>query len=126
MDDELRFHDEIAARVWFERQRWPNGPVCPHCGGTKFYDTRKVSVLRCGNGACRKDFSVMTGTVMHGSRVTLPQWARAFHLAASSETLPTATQLRDELGCEFNTGALIRRRLKEAAERGGMFSARRL
>ena len=26
------FHDEEAARVYFEGVRWPNGPVCPHCG----------------------------------------------------------------------------------------------
>ena len=26
------FPDEEAARRWFERARWPDGPVCPHCG----------------------------------------------------------------------------------------------
>jgi hypothetical protein len=25
------FHDEAAARQWFEATRWPNGPVCPKC-----------------------------------------------------------------------------------------------
>ena len=25
------FHDEEAAREWFEARVWPNGPVCPHC-----------------------------------------------------------------------------------------------
>ena len=29
------FHDEEAARQWFEAARWPNGPVCPKCGSTK-------------------------------------------------------------------------------------------
>ena len=26
------FHDETAARAAFEAIRWPNGPLCPHCG----------------------------------------------------------------------------------------------
>ena len=23
------FPDEVSARAWFERARWPDGPVCP-------------------------------------------------------------------------------------------------
>ena len=26
------FHDATKAREWLERELWPNGPVCPHCG----------------------------------------------------------------------------------------------
>ena len=26
------FTDEDAARAHFEKIRWPNGPICPHCG----------------------------------------------------------------------------------------------
>ena len=26
------YHDEAAARAHLEAQRWPSGPVCPHCG----------------------------------------------------------------------------------------------
>jgi hypothetical protein len=26
------FHDEEAARRHFEAIRWPDGPICPHCG----------------------------------------------------------------------------------------------
>ncbi len=28
------FHDDEAARVYLEAQRWPDGPYCPHCGET--------------------------------------------------------------------------------------------
>jgi Transposase zinc-ribbon domain len=27
------FHDEAAAYVELEATLWPNGPVCPRCGG---------------------------------------------------------------------------------------------
>ena len=26
------FHDDEAARIHLEAQRWPNGAYCPHCG----------------------------------------------------------------------------------------------
>ena len=27
------FHNEEAAYAWVEARVWPEGPVCPHCGG---------------------------------------------------------------------------------------------
>lgn len=56
------FHDETAARAWFEKTRWPDGPICPKCGSDKHYATKKAGVYRCGSPTCRKDFTVMTGT----------------------------------------------------------------
>ena len=29
------FHDEAAAYHFVEARVWPNGPVCPHCGGVE-------------------------------------------------------------------------------------------
>ena len=34
------FTDEAKAREHFEAIRWPNGPVCPHCGETSSKFTR--------------------------------------------------------------------------------------
>lgn len=33
--DAKYFHDEAAAYRWVEARVWPNGHVCPHCGGTE-------------------------------------------------------------------------------------------
>ena len=97
------FHDETAARQWFEGARWPNGPICPKCKGEKHYATKKAGVYRCAAPTCRKDFTVTTGTVMERSHVKLTQWAAAFHLYASSKKGLSALQLHRELGCEYNT-----------------------
>ena len=32
------FHSEHAAREHFEKIRWPDGPICPHCGGVELRD----------------------------------------------------------------------------------------
>jgi transposase-like protein len=114
------FHDEEAARQWFEAARWPNGPVCPHCGETKHYATKKAGRYRCGTPECRKDFTVMTGTVMERSHAKLTLWAAAFHLAASSKKGFSAHQLHRELGCQYNTAWFLHHRIMEAMRRGGL------
>ena len=112
------FSDETAARQWFEAARWPNGPICPKCKGDRFYATKKAGVYRCAAPTCRKDFTVMTGTVMERSHAKLIQWAAAFHLAASSKKGFSAHQLHRELGCQYTTASFLHHRVIEAMRRG--------
>jgi transposase-like protein len=114
------FHDEAVARQWFEAARWPNGPICPKCGSAKHYATKRVGVYRCAAPTCRKDFTVMTGTVMERSHAKLVDWAVAFHLAASSKKGFSAHQLHRELGCQYNTAWFMFHRVREAMRRGGL------
>jgi transposase-like protein len=114
------FSDETAARQWFEAARWPTGPICPKCKGDKAYATKKAGVYRCAASTCRKDFTVMTGTVMERSHAKLPLWAAAFHLAASSKKGFSAHQLHRELGCQYNTAWFLHHRVMEAMRRGGL------
>lgn len=116
------FHDEGAAREWFEKTRWPFGPICPKCQTTerKPYATKKDGVYRCSAPKCRKDFTVMTGTVMERSHAKLIQWAVAFHMAASSKKGFAAHQLMRELGCQYNTAWFLHHRVMEAMRRGGL------
>jgi hypothetical protein len=37
------FTDAEASREWMEAQRWPNGPVCPHCGNA---DPERITSLK--------------------------------------------------------------------------------
>jgi transposase-like protein len=114
------FHDETAARQWFEAARWPEGPICPKCGSAKHYATKKEGRYRCGSPTCRKDFTVMTGTVMERSHAKFTDWAVAFHLAASSKKGFSAHQLHRELGCQYNTAWFMFHRVREAMRRGGL------
>lgn len=117
---EPHFHDEDAARLWFEAARWPDGPTCPHCGSLKFYATKKLGRYRCGEKECRKDYTVMTKSVMERSHAKLTQWAAAFCLYAASKKGFTAMQLQRHLGCEYNTAWFLHHRVMEAMRRGGL------
>ena len=95
------FHDEAKAREYFEALRWPQGPVCPYCGG---FDRVKADGSKafgpgwyhCGD--CRKRFTAFVGTVLHRSHIPLTKWLLAAHLMASSKKGMSALQLQRMLG----------------------------
>jgi transposase-like protein len=116
-----RFHDEAAAREWFEEILWPNGRICPACGGTE--STPKASIpgrYRCKTKTCRRDFTVTVGTVMERSHCKMTQWAVAFTMAGASKKGFSAHQLHRHLGCEYNTAWFLHHRVMEAMRQGGL------
>lgn len=66
--------NEDAARDMLEALRWPNGAVCPKCGGADPYKlTAKATSKRPGRKglykcrACRKQFTVTVGTIFENN-----------------------------------------------------------
>jgi len=112
------FHNEDAARGYFEKLHWPSGPVCPHCGvineatGLKG-DAHRAGLYKCRS--CEEQFSVTVGTVMESSHVPLHKWALAFRLMAGSKKGVSAHQLMRELGLgSYRTAWFLAHRVREA------------
>jgi transposase-like protein len=108
------FHDEDKAREHLEALRWPNGPVCPHCGvegsakAMKSKTTRK-GLYQCN--ACREPFTVTVGTVMEASPVKLHKWVLAFHLMAARKKGISAHQLHRTIGVPYKTAWFMEHRI---------------
>jgi transposase-like protein len=113
------------ARAMLERLRWPNGPVCPHCGvvgeatrmeshdGTE--QRIRDGVLNCR--ACRKPFSVTVGTIFEGSHIPLSKWLMGFYLFASSKKSVSALQLQRQLGLgSYRTAWHMAHRIRHAMQ----------
>jgi len=134
--DEARFHDDDAARKHLESIRWPNGPICPHCGAsgrifpieskTKSNGKRKGArpgLLFCGD--CREQFTVTVGTVFEDSKVPLHKWVLATHLLCSSKKGMSSHQLHRILGVSYKTAWFMTHRIRKAME-PNYFSAKML
>lgn len=112
------FHDEDAARAYFEAQRWPDGnPVCPHCESDHVHrlegDTQRPGLIQCND--CLKNFTVTVGTVMESSHVPLTKWALAFHKMAASKKGISAKQMQRELNLgSYRTAWFMCHRIREA------------
>jgi transposase-like protein len=109
------FQTPQLARAWLEARRWPDGPICSHCGVANLaYTTKRDGVYRCANKECRKDFSVTTGTLMERSHIELNKWLIAFYLMASSKKGISAHQLHRALGLDYKSAWFLGHRIREA------------
>jgi transposase-like protein len=121
--DAKHFHDEEAAYAYLEARLWPNGPVCPHCGGVDRIGklqgkSTRIGVWKCYQ--CRKPFRVTVGTVFEASHVPLRLWLQAVHLMASSKKGISANQLHRVLGVTLKTAWFIEHRIREAMQDVGI------
>ncbi len=113
-----RFQDPLAAADYLESLRWPNGPVCPHCGESERKHYRLKSKTRnlwkCA--ACRKQFTVTIGTIFEGSHIPLNRWLLAFYLLCSSKKGMSAHQLHRMLGVTYKSAWFMGHRIRYAME----------
>ncbi|CAN7289724.1 IS1595 family transposase [Mesorhizobium sp. LjNodule214] len=115
------FHDEAAAYKFVEARIWPNGPVCPHCGGFERISKMEGKSTRIGTYKCyqcRKPFTVKIGTIFEASHVKLNHWLQAIFLIASSKKGISSNQLHRTLGVTLKTAWFISHRIREAMRDG--------
>lgn len=111
------FTDDNKAREYLEKLRWPNGPVCPHCGFTEGAyalagKAHRPGLLKCI--ACREQFSVTVGTVFESSKIGLAKWMLAVHLLCSSKKGISSHQIHRTLGVTYKTAWFMTHRIREA------------
>ncbi len=118
------FPDDDTARAWIESVRWPEGPVCPHCGSHRITHpvAHKTMTHRCKD--CRKWLSVRTGTPMQSSKLDLQIWVLAFYLLNTGLKGQASMKLHRDLGVTQKTAWHLAHRIRESwNENGGnMFS----
>lgn len=120
------FHDADAARAYLEEQRWPFGPVCPHCSASaehvaKVEGTKKShrkGLYFCND--CKGQFTVTVGTVLEQSHVPLNKWLLAFYLMCGSKKGISAHQLHRSLKVSYKTAWFMGHRIREAMRAGGL------
>jgi len=115
------FHDEAAAFQQLEATLWPQGPVCPRCGGmdriTAVKGGRK-GLRRCG--PCKRQFTVTVGTVFESSHVKLHMWLQAVYLMCSSKKGISSHQLMRVLDVQYKTAWFMTHRIREAMASGDL------
>lgn len=117
MFDNPIFTNDDAARAYLEQLRWPEGPVCPHCGcvgnSTALQGTKhRTGLYKCKD--CRKQYTVTVGTVFEKSKVPLRKWMLATHLMCASKKGMSAHQMHRMLGVTYKTAWFMAHRIREA------------
>jgi transposase-like protein len=119
------FQDEGEAWKALESMVWPNGPVCPHCGvinhayflkpknGIRMTRTGKPSYRRLWKCAdCKKQFSVLKGTIFEDTHIPLSKWLLAYHLACAGKNGVSAHEIHRELDVTYEAAWFMMHRIR--------------
>lgn len=95
--------------------RWPDGYRCPRCASTACREItgRRLPLYECAS--CRYQCSLIAGTVMERSRVSLRKWFAAIELIACRPV--TAVDLSAILQVTYKTAWLMLHKLRDAMAR---------
>jgi transposase-like protein len=122
---------EGDAYRYMEQLRWGDTPTCAHCGSDRCHylnpengTSRKTRtgnpserrVWFCGN--CRKQFSVTTNTVFHGSKISLRKWLFVTYEMCANKNGIAAREIQRKYEVTAKTAWFMTQRLREAMKRG--------
>src|ERR1700704_5447374 len=127
--DELR--TEADAYLYLERMRWDDRPVCPHCGSVRKHyflkpangtarKTRTGSaserrVWKCAD--CRKQFTVLTGTIFHGTKIPVRTWLFVVFEMCASKNGVSAREIERKYDLTPKTAWFMLHRIREAMKK---------
>jgi len=122
------FGTEESARSFLERLRWPEGPICPHCGvigdayqmkpSAKGKTHVRKGLWKCS--PCQEEFTVTVRTIFESSHIPLNKWLLAIHLLSSSKKGMSAHQLHRMLGITYKSAWFMCHRIREAMRKEPM------
>ena len=114
---ETLFGTEAACREYLCQLRWPEGFCCPVCGAAEASGVRR-GLWRCRG--CRRDVSVLAGTVFQDSKLPLRMWFRAMWHVVSQKNGVSALGLQRVLGLgSYRTAWSMFHKLRRAMIRPG-------
>jgi hypothetical protein len=117
MELERRFSDDSACREYLTGLRWPEGFVCPNCQAHEGLAVRR-DLWRCMG--CRREVSVMAGTVFQDSKLPLTVWIRAMWQVTAQKNGVSAMGLQRVLGLgSYKTAWTVLHKLRRAMVRPG-------
>jgi transposase-like protein len=113
------FADPDVALHFLAGLRWPEGPVCPHCGSAEapsFLKTRRI--WKCRDADCRKQFSVKVGTVFEDSPIGLDKWLPCLWMIANCKNGISSYEVARALGVTQKSAWFMLHRIRLAMQTG--------
>ncbi len=119
---------EADAYALLERLRWDDKPVCPHCGSTAkhyFLKPRSEAGRKTRTGSvshrrvwkckdCRKQFSVLTGTIFHGTKIPIRTWVMVVFEMCVSKNGVAAREIERKYDLTPKSAWFMTQRIREA------------
>jgi transposase-like protein len=134
IDVAKKFATPEACNDFLEQMRWPEGVECAHCNSKKVTKYVKNASTRTRKnpktGAleekpvparilyvcrdCKKQFSVIEGTIFNDTHLPLDKWFHAVALMVNAKKGVSALQLKRDLGTAYKTAWYLSMRIRKA------------
>src|ERR1700730_4072859 len=113
----MRMSDEEAEQI-FIKLRWSGNDgkaFCPHCGCPTVYSCRRPNgALRWRCKACRKDFSVTSGTLFASHKLPLKAYLLAIAVFCNEVKGKSMLAMSRDLGVQYKTSYVLAHKIREA------------
>src|ERR1700731_4871201 len=106
------YRTEDQCREAVMRWRWPSGFGCPVCAGQHHSLVKTRALYQCT--ACRRQTSVIAGTIFAATKVPLCTWFRAMYHLTQSKGGISSIELGRRLGVTQTTAWKIKHKLMQA------------
>ena len=90
--------------------RWPQGLVCPDCGGSHHYELKTRKLYQCS--ACKRQLSLISGTIFEATKLQLTTWFLAIYLITQSKDGISSLNLARTLGVSANAALRMKHKLQ--------------
>lgn len=114
----VRFFSDLDICTQFMASiRWPDGIACPHCAQNdqnRFAFLAKRRIWQCK--ACRKQFSVKTGSVMEDSPIGLDKWLPAIWMIVNAKNGVSSYEIHRALGITQKSAWFLLHRIRLAMQ----------
>jgi len=114
------FQDAAKAREWLEALLWSGGRACGYCGTLEASSPLKGRDGYYQCKACRKQFTVMVGTMFERSHIPLNKWLQAAFIMSASKKGMSAHQMSRMLGITYKSTWFMCHHLREAVKAGSL------
>ena len=108
---ERRYGSEAACREALSRWRWPNGFECPACGERRHCEVTSRRLFQCT--ACRRQTSLIAGTIFAAAKLPLRTWFRAIHHLTQTKQGISSIELGRRLGVTQTAAWTIEHKLAQ-------------
>src|SRR3984893_17006900 len=108
---------DAEAEAMFCKVRWyanSGKPVCPHCGGVDAYDARRGAAPRWRCKACKKDFTITSGTLFASHKLPLKGYLAAVAIFCNEVKGKSMLALSRDLRTSYKTAFVLAHKLREA------------
>lgn len=125
-----RVQTEADAYAFLEELRWNGTPMCAHCGSERVFFLNPANgvnrktrtgaaserrVWKCG--ACRRQFSVLTGTIFHGTKISVRKWLFVIFEMCASKNGVSAREIERKYDLTAKSSWFMLHRVREAMKR---------